>query len=90
MRNSIPALVNGDTYKMVVENQVQHGKIMEFLREIYDFIHPKIDNDYWTLEIEENRGVSSPHTWNEREVFNYILAHDHNFKEMVSTLKLHL
>lgn len=90
MRNSVPALVNGDTYKMVVENQVQHGKIMEFLREIYDFIHPKIDNDYWTLEIEENRGVSSPHTWNEREVFNYILAHDNNFKEMVSTLKLHL
>ncbi|MGM9847294.1 MAG: DNA polymerase III subunit gamma/tau, partial [Muribaculaceae bacterium] len=74
MRNSIPALVNGDTYKIVVENQVQHGKVMEFLRDIYDFIHPKIDNDYWTLEIEENRGVSSPHTWNEREVFNYILA----------------
>ena len=90
MRNSIPTLVNGDTYKIVVENQVQHGKVMEFLRDIYDFIHPKIDNDYWTLEIEENRGVSSPHTWNEREVFNYILAHDENFKEMVSTLKLHL
>ena len=90
MRNSIPTLVNGDTYKIVVENQVQHGKVMEFLRDIYDFIHPKIDNDYWTLEIEENRGVSSPHTWTEREVFNYILAHDENFKEMVSTLKLHL
>lgn len=90
MRASEPIKVDGDNYKIIVENQNQHEKILEKLRDIYDYIHDRINNDYWTLNIEENKGVSSPATWTEREVFNYTMETDAKFKNLVAKLKLRL
>ena len=90
MRASEPIKVDGDNYKIIVENQNQHEKILEKLRDIYDYIHDRINNDYWTLNIEENKGVSSPATWTEREVFNYTMETDAEFKNLVAKLKLRL
>ena len=73
-----------------MENQNQLEKILEKLRDIYDYIHDRINNDYWTLSIEENKGVSSPATWTEREVFNYTMETDAEFKNLVAKLKLRL
>ncbi|MGM9800378.1 MAG: DNA polymerase III subunit gamma/tau [Muribaculaceae bacterium] len=90
MRASEPQKIANDTYKIIVENQVQHNLVISFLRDIYDHIHNQIGNDYWTLEIEENRGVSSPATWNDREVLNYMTEHTPEVRDLISHLKLHL
>ncbi len=90
MRASEPVKAGNDIYKTVVENPMQRDKIMEFLKDIYDYMHEQLQNDNWTLNIEVNKGASSPATWNDREVFNYTMEHDPQFKQLVTKLKLRL
>lgn len=90
MRASMPLQVEGDSFKIVVENRVQTEMMMSMTPTIEVFMRECLKNDCWTMTIEENQGVGSPQTWNEREVLDKLIEYNENVRKLVSVFKLTL
>lgn len=90
MRNSVPKRANADLFRVEVENDIQLGLICDNIVEITSFMHDKLQNDAFSLEASIKDGPSSPKTWTEREVFDYMKKTNKHFNELVDELKLTL
>ncbi|MDE7155479.1 MAG: hypothetical protein K2N79_04250, partial [Muribaculaceae bacterium] len=90
MRASEPVQVEGDSFKITVENRVQTDMMMSMKSTIETFMGDCLKNDFWTMTVEENQGVGSPRTWNEREVLDKLIEENESVRKLVSTFKLTL
>lgn len=90
MRASMPVQVEGDTFKIVVENRVQTEMMMSMTGTIEVFMRERLRNDCWSMTVEENQGVGSPQTWNEREILDKLIEDNENVRKLVSVFKLTL
>ena len=90
MRASEPVQVEGDSFKITVENRVQTDMMMSMKSTIEMFMRDCLKNDCWTMTVEENQGVGSPRTWNEREVLDKLIEENESVRKLVSTFKLTL
>lgn len=90
MRNSLPARVKGDLFRVEVENEIQLGLLNDSLPDITAFMRDHLLNDSFSLETAIKDGPSSPKTWTEREVLDYMKRIHRHFDELVDELKLTL
>lgn len=90
MRNCLPMKVSADNFRIEVENDIQLNLINENLTDIVSFIRDSLHNDNFKLETSIKDGPSSPKTWTEREVFEYMKRTNPEFNNLVDQLKLTL
>ncbi len=90
MRASMPSRVEGDLFRIVVENHGQLEKMTDALTDLYPHMRDALSNDNWTLTIEENRGEGSPMTWNDREVLRHIYETNEVARNFINDFKLSL
>ncbi|MCM1520960.1 MAG: DNA polymerase III subunit gamma/tau [Lachnoclostridium sp.] len=88
MRASFPQKVSGDSFKMLVENEMQASLMASTMPQLLKEIRDKLSNDHFTLVVEINQGEAAPHTWNEREVMNHLMTTVPAMKEFVEQFKL--
>lgn len=88
MRMSNPKRIDGDKHLLVVENPTQEDVLKKAMPELLKYIHEQLSNDYITFEIKQNEGEAAPHTWNEKEVFAYMMQTSENFATLAK--KFHL
>ncbi len=88
MRMSIPKRIEGDKHLIVVENPTQEDVLMKAMPELLSYIHGQLSNDFISFEIKQNEGEAAPHTWNEKEVFAYMMQTNENFATLAK--KFHL
>jgi len=88
MRASYPALVEGDTYRVMVENEKQREEMETHMTSILSTLHDATSNDNIRIVIEINQGESSPHTWNEREVLQHMVEHNPEMRDFIESLQL--
>ncbi|MDE6073569.1 MAG: DNA polymerase III subunit gamma/tau [Muribaculaceae bacterium] len=90
MRASMPEQVEGDVYKIVVENRVQTDMMQSMTQTIEAFMRDRLRNDFWSMRVEENQGAGSPQTWNEREILNKLMEDNESVRKLVTTFRLTL
>ncbi len=90
MRASFPAIVEGNTFKMMVENEKQHQEMAEALPAIHQYLRKTLKNDYVEILVEVNQGEASPHTWNERQVLSHMIEERPILKEFIDSFGLTL
>ncbi|MCM1076932.1 MAG: DNA polymerase III subunit gamma/tau [Bacteroides sp.] len=90
LRASFPSQIEGDNYKMMVENEMQLSVIEQATPALLSFIRNALDNDNFTLAVELNQGESSPHTWNEREVLSHMVENIPALRGFIDDLGLTL
>ncbi len=90
MRASYPTKVEGYTYVIMVENEMQRNVVAQATPSILRHIHDALQNDYFNLTIEINQGEASPHTWSERQVLNHMIENSPSFKALVDDFRLTL
>lgn len=88
MRASFPHKVGADSYKMLVENEMQASLMASTMPQLLKEIREKISNDHFSLAVEINQGEAAPHTWNEREVMNHLMTTVPAMKDFVEQFKL--
>lgn len=88
MRASFPTLVEGHTYKMMVENEMQRNVVEQASPQLLQSVRNALQNDLFTLTVEINQGESSPHTWNEREVLNHMIENTPEMRSFIDDLHL--
>ncbi len=90
MRASFPTLVEGNIYKMLVENEKQYQEMTEAMPAILRYLHENLKNDYVEIKVEINQGEASPHTWNERQVLSHMMEQRPILKDFIDTFGLTL
>lgn len=88
MRASYPALVEGDTYRVMVENEKQREELETHMQPILSTLHDATSNDHIRIVIEINQGESSPHTWNEREVLQHMVENNPEMRDFIESMQL--
>lgn len=90
MRASFPIDKGDDTYCIMVENEMQRSVVEQTMPQLLKFVRDALKNDRFKLTIELNQGSSSPHTWNEREVYDHMLQSIPQLRGFVDDLGLTL
>ncbi|MDE5608226.1 MAG: DNA polymerase III subunit gamma/tau [Muribaculaceae bacterium] len=92
MRACPPQPVEGkpDLFVITVENPAQRDLMTDQLPSLLKHIHDSLGNDLIAFEIAINEGVSSPATWNEREVIAYMQESSPAVAEFFKKFKLTL
>lgn len=90
MHNFAPVRVTGDKFRVDVENDIQRGLLAENLPDIITFMRDRLSNDSFSLEAAIKEGPSSPKTWTEREVLEYMKRTNPEFSAFVDEFKLTL
>ncbi len=90
MRASFPAPVEGDSYKIMVENEMQRNVFDQAAPELLRFVRDAIKNDRFSISVEINQGEASPHTWNEREVLGHMIDNIPELRSFIDDLGLTL
>lgn len=90
MRNSAPVQISGDNYSIYVENDIQLNIINDNLQDITRHMRDKLRNDNFVLTAMIGEGLSSPKTWTEREVLNYMKDNNPGFGDFIDEFNLTL
>ena len=90
MRASFPAQIEGHTYKMMVENEMQLNVMEQATPSLLSFMRNALENDHFNLTVELNQGSASPHTWSEREVLSHMIESIPTLKGFIDDLGLTL
>lgn len=90
MRASFPTQTEGDTYSIMVENEMQRSVVEQASPQLLKFVRDAIQNDNFTLTTEINQGESSPHTWSEREVLDHMVESIPELRNFIDDLNLTL
>lgn len=90
MRASYPTREEGNTYKIMVENEMQRNIVAQATPAILRHIHDALQNDHFNLTVEINQGEASPHTWSERQVLNHMVENSPALKSLIEDLRLTL
>lgn len=67
-----PVDTSPDLFSITVENPAQRDLMADHLPGLLRHIRDSISNDSVSFRIDINEGVSSPATWNEREIIAYL------------------
>lgn len=90
MRASFPSQIEGDSYKIMVENEMQRNVFDHAAPELLKFVRDAIKNDRFAISVEINQGEASPHTWNEREVLSHMIENIPELRGFIDDLGLTL
>lgn len=90
MRASTPLRIQGDTFRIVVENHVQTQLMANTMPNLITFMRDRLGNDFFKIEIEENHDAGSPHTWNDRELLAHIVTENPAIHHLIESFKLRL
>lgn len=90
MRTAKPRRIDGDRYVMTVESEIQAAVVRPAMPDIVGFMRDRLQNDNFDILVEINTGESSPMTWTEREVYNYMLKENKAFAAFAEEFKLTL
>ncbi len=88
MRASYPALVEGHTYRVMVENEKQREELETHMQAILATLRDATANDHIRITIELNQGEASPHTGNEREVLQHMVEKNPEMRDFIESLQL--
>ncbi|WP_289770150.1 DNA polymerase III subunit gamma/tau [uncultured Duncaniella sp.] len=88
MRASFPSLVEGHTYRVMVENEKQREEMMSAMPSILSTLHDATSNDHIMITVEINQGEASPHTWNERQVLNHMVENNPGLRDFIDDMQL--
>jgi len=88
MRASYPSLVEGHTYRVMVENDKQREELETHMQSILSTLRDATANDHIRITIEINQGEASPHTWNEREVLQHMVEQNPDMRDFIDSLQL--
>lgn len=88
MRAAPPVLVEGVRYVMTVENEAQRDIINTNMADILGSMRNALSNDFITIDVVINTGVSSPATWTERELIAHFREKYPGFSSYVEALQL--
>lgn len=88
MRAAPPVLVEGVRYVMSVENEAQRDIINTNMADILGSMRNALSNDFITIDVVINTGVSSPATWTERELIAHFREKYPGFSSYVEALQL--
>ena len=88
MRAGRPVIVEGNSLKMLVENEIQQATVTEAMLSILQHLRDTLANDRITLVTEINQGAASPHTWNEREVLAHMVENTPALRDFIDDFKL--
>lgn len=88
MRASYPALVEGHTYRVMVENEKQREELETHMQPLLATLRDATANDHIRITIELNQGEASPHTWNEREVLQHMVEKNPEMRDFIESLQL--
>ena len=90
MRTAKPRQIGGDSYVMTVDSEIQSNVLKPALPEIVGYMRDRLQNDNFDIIVEINTGESSPMTWTEREVYNYMVKENQAFASFAEEFKLTL
>lgn len=90
MRAHQPSSEGNDVWVVVAESDTQANIISEKLPLLHSYLRDRLSNDNVTIRVDVNRGEAAPVAWNEREVFQHMLAESDKVKHFVEKLKLSL
>lgn len=92
MRASRPSPVDGTPhlYTVTVENPAQLEMLQGVMGQLLSHLRDTLSNDLVRLEVVLNQGATSPSTWSEREVIEYMCAEHQNVRKIITALKLSL
>ncbi len=88
MRASFPSLMEGHTYRVMVENEKQREEMMSAMPSILSTLHDATSNDHIMITVEINQGEASPHTWNERQVLNHMVENNPGLRDFIDDMQL--
>lgn len=77
-------------YIITVENPTQSELLAEWMPRLLTHVRDTLSNDMVTMELAINQGKSSPSTWNEREIVEYMATEYPAIGKMIKELKLSL
>lgn len=90
MRAARPKRVEGTRFVVMVENPGQVDQVNHAKPEILKFLGDNLQNDHIILDVVIREGESSPHVWNNREVYAHMIQEIPNFKTFVEKFSLTL
>ncbi len=90
MRNFGPERVDGDNFRIAVENDIQAGLINDNMLDITTYMRNNLVNDHFTLTATLRDGPSSPKSWTEREVLAFMRKNNPEFDALVDELNMTL
>ena len=90
MRAHQPNSEGNDVWVVVAESDTQANIITEKLPLLHSYLRDRLSNDNVTIRVDVNRGEAAPVAWNEREVFQHMMAESDKVKHFVEKLKLSL
>lgn len=90
MRNFQPERIEGDKFRLAVENDIQIGLINDNMIDITNYMRNNLVNDNFSLSVTLRDGPSSPKSWTEREVLAYMRKNNPDFDALVDELNMTL
>lgn len=90
MRNCQPERIDGDRFRVAVENDIQIGLVNDNLGNIVEYMRNSLVNDNFSLEVALKDGPSSPKTWTEREVLAHMRRTNPEFDAFVDDFNMTL
>lgn len=88
MRASFPTLVEGHTYRTMVENEKQREEMNAAMPDILATLRNATLNDHINIMVEINQGEASPHTWNERQVLQHMIENNPSLRDFIADMQL--
>ncbi|MDE5635141.1 MAG: hypothetical protein K2I52_02395, partial [Muribaculaceae bacterium] len=77
-------------YTVTVENKGQKELLETEMPDLLETIHNSLENDLVAFEVLINQGPSSPSTWSEREIIQYLAQEYPKVARMMKEFKLSL
>ncbi|HUN20459.1 MAG TPA: hypothetical protein PLT34_04310 [Muribaculaceae bacterium] len=90
MRSHRPVHIAGDTWQVTVDSESQAQIFRDAMPALLRHIHDSLQNDMLSFDIVLNRGQSAPVVWNEREVYQHMMATSEKMRNFVEAFKLTL
>lgn len=90
MKASRPKLIENASFAVIVENEKQVEILTKASGSLLAYLRHHLRNDSVAMEIHLNQGVSSPRTWNQREVYAHMLESNPALQAFVDEFKLNL
>jgi DNA polymerase-3 subunit gamma/tau len=90
MRACRPKRTTGDTFNVMVENNLQMQLMHERLGSVLQYIHDAIGNDHINFTFSINTGGPAPKLWSDREVWEHLRKESEMFVKLSSELNLKL
>ena len=90
MQTARPQQIEGDRWLMTLTSTPQLDIMNESLPALLDFMHARLDNDNFTLQLHVEEGEPSPEIWNRSELLAHMAEDSEDFRHFIKEFKLTL